>query len=393
MHPSAKRAFKTGPVCAGLRAAALLLPVAASANSLDIGQTTLTWGGYIKADALYSRFSDGRVAQGVGRDFYLPAGIPTSDGSGPSFSATDFHAKETRLFVTMKTHYEDWVIGGVVEFDFIVNQGAADERITNAYNPGLRRAFVTLNNWLVGQEWSTFQNLGAIPETLDFVAFPSEGTIFERQSMVRYSRGGFAVGLENPETTLTAGGVPNQTNDGVVPDLTFRYVHAIEGGNLAVAGLLRQLRVDDANPASTSGRKETAMGYGLSLSGKVPMGRRDLRFMLSHGEGGGRYFALSAVPDAVIDANGELDAVSITNGYVALRQPWTDRWRSTLTYSHLVAEDTVALKSLSSVSVNLLYSPVPKITTGVEYRHALREEENGNDGTLDRLQFSVKYVL
>jgi hypothetical protein len=373
--------------------AALALPLTAAGNSVEIGQTTVTWGGFIKADAIFSRFSDGRVPQSAGRDFYLPAGIPTSDGSGQSFSVTDFHAKETRLFASMKTQYAGIAVGGHVEFDFIVNQGAGDERITNAYNPGLRRAFVTLDNWLIGQEWTTFQNLGAIPDVLDFVAFPSEGTIFVRQPMLRYSNGGFAIALENTETTLGTGAPASQTQDGVIPDLTLRYVSTFEGGNFAVTGLLRQLRVDELNPAAPNGMKETEVGYGIGLSGKLPLGASDIRFMLTHGDGVGRYLALSAVPDVVVDANGQLDTVSVTNGYIAYRQPWTDKWRSTVTFSYLNAEDTVGLKSLTGYAVNLLYSPVPKITTGVEYRRGEREEENGNDGSLDRVQFSVKYVL
>lgn len=372
---------------------ALALPLTVAGNTVEVGQTTVTWGGFLKADAIFSRFSDGRVAQGPARDFYLPAAIPTSDGSGQSFSVTDFHAKETRLFASMKTQYAGIAVGGHVEFDFIVNQGLGDERITNAYNPGLRRAFVTLDNWLIGQEWTTFQNLGAIPDVLDFVAFPSEGTIFVRQPMLRYSNGGFAIALENTETTLGTGAPASQTQDGVIPDLTLRYVSTFEGGNFAVTGLLRQLRVDELNPAAPNGMKETEVGYGIGLSGKLPLGASDIRFMLTHGDGVGRYLALSAVPDVVVDANGGLDTVSVTNGYLAYRQPWTDRWRSTFIVSYLDAEDTVGLKSLTGYAVNLLYSPVPKITTGVEYRRGEREEQNGNDGTLDRLQFSVKYML
>jgi hypothetical protein len=179
----------------------------------------------------------------------------------------------------------------------------------------------------------------------------------------------------------------------VIPDLTLRYLMNFEGGNFAVTGLLRQLRVDELNPAAPAGRNETEVGYGLGISGKLPLGGSDIRFMLTHGDGAGRYLALSAVPDVVVDANGELDTVRISNGYIAYRQPWSDKWRSTISYSYLKAEDTVGLKSLTGYAVNLLYSPVPKITTGVEYRRGEREEENGNDGSLDRVQFSVKYVL
>ncbi len=378
------------------------LPMSVHAGDMTLGSTTLTWGGYLKADALYSRFSEGRVAQGLARDFYLPSAIPVSAGGGDSYSVLDAHAKETRLFVAAKTHYEGIAIGGHIEFDFIVNQGAgADERITNAYNPGLRRAFITVGDWLVGQEWTTFQNLGAIPETLDFVAFPSEGTVFERQPMIRYSRGGFAIALENPESTIqngvSGGGAPIRvtTNDNRLPDLTARYLFKLTGADLGIAALVREIAVDQAVP----GLDDRETGFGISLSGKVPLGGPDLRFMVTTGEGIGRYVALNLAPDAAVDANMALDAVGLTAGYIAYRQPWSTQWRSTVTYSHLAVDNdtattgTATTRSVSSASVNLLYSPVPKITVGVEFRHAERELENGDDGSLDRLQFSAKYLF
>ena len=45
----------------------------------------------------------------------------------------------------------------------------------------------------------------------------------------------------------------------------------------------------------------------------------------------------------------------------------------------------------SSWTLNLLYSPVPKLDVGGEYRHATRELETGHSGSLDRLQFMTKY--
>ena len=48
-------------------------------------------------------------------------------------------------------------------------------------------------------------------------------------------------------------------------------------------------------------------------------------------------------------------------------------------------------KKAASISANLLYSPVPELTFGVELMHAIREFEDGTDGSMDRLQFSARY--
>jgi hypothetical protein len=50
-------------------------------------------------------------------------------------------------------------------------------------------------------------------------------------------------------------------------------------------------------------------------------------------------------------------------------------------------------QAAQSISVNLLYSPRPPLTLGVEYMHAQRELEGGVDGTMDRLQFSARFAF
>ncbi|MEQ1438340.1 DcaP family trimeric outer membrane transporter [Fontimonas sp. SYSU GA230001] len=376
----------------------------AQAGETRVGDTALSWGGYVKLDVLYSSFSEAEVAQSTSRDLYVPATIPVSSGGGDRYSALDFHAKETRLFVKTETPLDNGMkLGSHVEFDFIVNQGAGTEVVTNAYNPGLRRAFLTYGNWLAGQEWSTFQNLGAIPETLDFVAFPTDGTVFIRQPQLRYTLGDFAFAAENPETTVNAGGSVSAKNDSLLPDLVGRWGMKLgEDGNFAVAALLRQLRADDTdNPATPANERLSAntLGFGVSASGKIVLTPSDdLRFMLSAGDGIGRYLGLGISADAAVDG-GDLEAIGVMAGYVAYRHAWTSQLRSTATLSSFRADNDVALtgggatKSVVSGSVNLLYSPAKKLTVGAEYRHAQREVESGADGSLDRLQLSAKYLF
>jgi len=381
-----------------LASAAAVLAGTAHAGSVKVGETALSWGGYVKLDVLYSRFSEGEVPQSTARDTYVPSAIPVSSGGGDSYDVLDFHAKETRLFVKTETPLDNGMkLGSHIEFDFIVNQGAGNEVVTNAYNPGLRRAFLTYGNWLLGQEWSTFQNLGAIPETLDFVAFPTDGTVFDRQPMIRYTAGSFAIAAENPETTVNAAGTVSAKNDSQVPDVVARWIGKFGAeGNLGLAGIVRQLSVDDA---ASGGPDATTVGYGISASGRIPLGPRDdIRFMANWGEGIGRYIGLGIAADAAVDGD-DLEAIGIVAGYVAYRHAWTDQWRSTVTVSTFQADNDVALttdgvtKSVVSGSANLLYSPAKPLTFGVEYRHAEREVESGADGALDRLQFSAKYLF
>ena len=65
-----------------LAAAVGLMSGGAMAAEAKIGETTVTWGGFAKLDVIYSRFSEGEIAQSTSRDFYVPGTIPVSAGGG-----------------------------------------------------------------------------------------------------------------------------------------------------------------------------------------------------------------------------------------------------------------------------------------------------------------------
>lgn len=385
---------------ARLKSEAASKPAPVADNGAKIGDTRFSWGGYVKLDTLYSRFSEGEVLQGTGRDFYLPNSIPVESGND-SREFVDFHAKSTRLFFKTETPFDGHKVTTHVEFDFIVNQSSsASERVTNAYTPGFRRGFVSYDNWLAGQEWSTFQNLAALPEALDFVEFPSEGTVFIRQPMLRYTRGGLMLAVENPETAVlpSGGGTISDSNDARVPDLIGRYNFRFDGGSeISVAGLLRQLAIENAASDTQPARDDTQTAWGVNLAGKFVFGKDDLRFMASYGDGIGRYLALGTAADAVIDADQDLEPIELFAAYLAYRHQWSPKWRSTFMLSTFEADNDIDLtgtgvtSEVRSVAANLMYSPVPRLSFGTEFRHAEREIESGADGALDRLQFSARF--
>ncbi|MEM9305008.1 MAG: DcaP family trimeric outer membrane transporter, partial [Pseudomonadota bacterium] len=206
------------------------------------------FGGYIKSDFIMSRYSDGDLPPGnLGRDFYIPGLTPV--GGADESTHADFHARESRIYFR-SDHVLDngFKIGTYLEMDFLVTENG-NERISNSYSPRMRHAFIKTDKWLAGQTWSTFQNVGALAENIDFVG-PAEGTVFERQAMVRYTTGPWQFAIENPETTLTpfGGGGRIVTDDGAFPDLVARYEAKGDWGNFVIAGLYRQLDFED--PAS-----------------------------------------------------------------------------------------------------------------------------------------------
>ena len=370
--------------------------------------TTFKFGGFIKADFLATRTGDGQLADdATGRSLYLPGQTPVhgAGGSGKS-SSVDYnaHAKFSRfnLGVDHVTEAGDKA-GALVEMDFFGNS-LGNQTATNTYGVTLRHAYMYWNNWLAGQTWSNFMDAASIPEAVDFVG-PTDGVVFVRQAQVRYTKGGLSVALENPETTTLTGtynavtgkwNVPSVVNSdrGSLPDLTVRYGWKGDWGTFGVAGLVRQLKVDN----QATGANASKAAGGVTLGGKWVMGDSDsLHYQLTGGEGISRYIGLGITADSGYDAlRDEIDPTGVVAAYVGWRHAFSPKLRTNLIYARSDYDNDSILgplvtKSVQSIRGNIFYSPLPKVDIGAELMYGRREVENGNKGDITRLQFTTKY--
>lgn len=367
-------------------------------------------GGYIKADLTWTKASNGDP-NNVG--FYYPTQIPVgADGSGEGAHA-DMSVAESRINFSATRELDGHSLTFFTEMDFY--GGGGNEVATNSIHPRLRHAFIKYDNWLIGQTWSTFQDVSALAENLDFIG-PGEGTTFVRQPMVRWTNGPLQLAIENTNTRFfnkpeTSSGAV-LSDDGAIPDIIAKYTFKGDYGHVAIAGIYRDLSYE------TASEEFSDTGFGVSVSGKLKVGDSgdDFRFMLTSGTGLGRYLGVTGTPGAVavreeldedIYATRDIEAIDSTGGFVSYRHLWNDKWRSNITYSMqkidnavAVAEDwdsasvvAGAIKDVNSIHLNLLYSPTAKVTFGAEYMTAERESEGGLDADLDRLQFSAKYAF
>lgn len=357
--------------------------------------TTFKFGGFIKADFLATQTGDGQLADdATGRALYLPGQTPVhgAGGSGER-SSVDYnaHTKFSRfnLGVDHVTDSGDKA-GALVEMDFFGNS-LGNQSATNTYGVTLRHAYMYWNNWLAGQTWSNFMDAASIPEAVDFVG-PTDGVLFVRQAQVRYTRGGLSVALENPETTLV--GAPN-SDRGPVPDLTVRYGWKGDWGTFGVAGLLRQLKVDN----QATGADASKMAGGLTLGGKWVMGDSDsLHYQLTGGEGIARYVGLGITGDSAYDAaRDELDPTGVLAAYVGWRHAFSPKLRTNLIYARSDYDNDASItgplvtRSVQSIRGNVFYTPMPKVDVGAELMYGVREIEDGRKGDIRRLQFTTKY--
>lgn len=369
------------------------LSAATGAHATTLGTydgTTVTYGGYVKLDALFSSYDDGSLPSGsVGRDFYVPSLTPV--GGSEANTTFDMHARQTRFNFGTSSIIDGVALGTFIEMDF-QSTPVGDDRVTNGYAPELRLAYLTYGGWMFGQNWSTFQNTATLPETADFIG-NTDGGIFVRQAQVRYTHGNWQIAAENPQTTITpfGGGTRIVADQNSIPDLVGRYNLTANKLSMSFAVLLRQLAYNNGvNPDSD------VSSASASLTGKWMIGKDDIRFGINTGDGLGRYIGLNTTNDAVLNANGELESIETSGAFFSYRHLWNDDWRSSLVYSRQIIDNDIALtgtgitKDTYSARANIFYSATPKLNFGFEYAYAIREVETGSDGAMNRVQLVAK---
>ena len=356
-----------------------------------VGDTTLKFGGIIDFDAHVTSLSDGAIgSSSIARDFHIPGATPIG---GNGTTTTDFTAQASRINLAAQRNVGEKTLSGYIEMDFLGSlQG--DERVSNSFSPRLRRAYLDYSNWRIGQEWSTFQNTSAIPESASFLAL-SDGMVFIRQAQVRYTNGPWQFALENGDTTVTpVGGGRVEADSNLIPDIVGRYNFTGDFGNVSLAAIGRQLRYE------TVSMEEDTFGWGLSASGRVKAGARDdIRFNLVAGEGLGRYVGLNAANAAAVNpVDGSLEAIPSVGGLIAWRHPFGETARFNIGYSGLWIDNPDYVpgsmtKEVQSAFGAVLWDIAPKTSVGLELLYGLRENEAGASGEITRFTVSSKYAF
>lgn len=355
-----------------------------------------SFGGFVKLDAMYTDTTAGEIPDGsAGRLFYLPGAIPVG-GVAESSGDIDTHAQFSRFWFAADGDVQGHKTRAYLEFDLFGGGSASlgNQASTNTHGVTLRQVYVSWDKWLAGQTWSNFQDVAALPDAVDFVG-PTEGTTFVRQAQLRYTNGAFSVALENPQTVVSGyrSTARSISDDGNLPDLTARWTRKGDWGHVNVAGLARQLRHETATTSASS------TGFGASVSGKFNIGKHDdLRYMVTGGDGIGRYVGFALGADGTLDAaGGDIDSTGVLAGFVAWRHMFDPKLRGNLMLSRAQFDNDTnwtgfgVTRSAQSIHANLIYSPFPKLDLGAELIFGNRELESGADGDLRRLHTTVKY--
>lgn len=386
-----------------------LVTVGVHADSVqtEIGETTLTFSGYVKLDAIHNFDEDAG-------DLLFPQSVPVdgastgSDAQGSADGQTHFHARETRLALTSE---HPMAFGGSakahVEVDFFGSPGG--EIFQNSNEPRVRHAFFDWNGILAGQTWSNFMPLVALPQTLDFHG--PAGYVFVRQSQVRYTMDvtagvNLAFALENPESSIAGQvGEPDSFGDidGVdrMPDLSVQLSGTRAGLGYAVSGVVTRPEVDDGE------FDDSTMGYGLMAAvSHTATGGTRVGANLGYVEGANRYIlgtggsvgAPNNFSNAYLTEDGELETFSEVAAMAFVERPLSEQWVTNVVLGHVNTDtdsqtEAAGVDQTESFSVhgNLQYQPSERLMYGAELQWAERTLENANDNNLTRLQLSARY--
>jgi hypothetical protein len=242
----------------------------------------------------------------------------------------------------------------------------------------LRYFYVQAANVLAGWSDSLMVDVDAQAETLDLQG--PNGAVKRKHALVRWfflvkHQGEqltyFAASLEQPSSQLPSS-VPG-TPRSVLPDAVVQW--RIEGkrGHFEVSGVARDIGFQNA----TTGVGQSVFGFALNVSGNLKLwGKDHVSAQLTHGHGAGYYIADTSGGgyDAAMNADGHLEVIPLSSGYIAYTHHWTEQLWSATSWGFLTLDDSAysvslgpsALKGSIYVSLNLVLTLTRRFTIGVE---------------------------
>lgn len=367
-------------------AATLLMASAANAVNFKVDETSVDIYGYAKLDAIYD--VDAKLGNTILRNRIRLDGEEGVDGH------TTLHAIQSRLGFTTNTAIGGDTLKTNIEGDFYGGGGFGDA----GGEFRLRHAYGVWNGILAGQTWSNFGNVVSYLPTVDFNGQVGQGG--GRQAQLRYTTGNFSFSFEDPKVggTVSAEGA----NQYRLPDVTARYQNTEGSIQYAAAALARFLEYDaeGATVSNSSWTDDSALGWGVMLEARTKLTDAiTVRGSVTHGDGIGGYLYISPAAPGYVDSAGNLETIEGTGGGVSVSVD-AGPGAFNLGYGLAMADldegfqngDIVgtADERYTSTFVNYIWSPVDRITYGLEAGYHTREQVNGDEGDAVRLQAMVK---
>jgi hypothetical protein len=345
-------------------------------------------------------------------DRFVTSSIPVAGspeaGKEPRFVLT---AIPSRVNLDVRTPTGVGAMRAFVEGDF-----AGDGRVFR-----LRHAYGQWKSLVIGQTWSTFADPEAEPDGIDFEGLNAIALF--RQPLVRWTkplgeRFSFAAAAENPAPDITSArgrqpgagprGAGALAARGGPPAGAARHQGAVrphervpEGRHVNLALLLRQIRGEPLDQPNTT---LATAGFGVGLSGRLTApwqaDKGQVTFSAYAGSGIGRYITdLGTLggQDAYYDPEtNTVDALPVFAWYLGYERRWDAKLRSTFTYGTVVVDNIAAqpgnaFHMTNRWSLNLTWSPIPRVDLVSEFLFGNRIDKDGQKGSSSQLQLGTNF--
>jgi outer membrane DcaP-like protein len=333
-------------------ALALALPVAAAAEDLPPGtfkvggtDTTVKVYGYVQLDGTLDIGARPSDIENNDWATLLPA-VPADNSPDERHKKPQLYltARTSRLGIQTSTPSGIGTIGFRLEADFNGPNGFQSETFTNSVLFRLRHGYGTIGGFLAGQTWSTFLDLNAAPDTVDF---NGPGTLaLVRNPMLRYTAdlGGFTLTLaaENARGSQF-GGSKFQT----LPDFHANLGFAGPWGTFSLRGVTQYYRqtFTDGTGATLDRDPASKMAFAGAASGSLKFGPDTLVAQFSGGPGIGRYMlnalgtGASGAGGYTVDAAGNMQLWTVYGAHAGFTHVWAPNLRSNLVGAYSWVDD------------------------------------------------------
>lgn len=359
------------------------------------------FGGFVKVSSAFSTKGTNGIDDALG--LYNADLLFAGENKGTRFGIS---AKETRIFVTYKENGTPiGPIKAYIEGNFGVD-GNNDGNTIEAYGSSnhrfvLRHAYIEVGDFLVGQTYSTFLDPVSAPQILDYGG--NAASVFARQPQIRFTKRlndfTFRISVENPTSNLGTGLI---TDDQRIPDFVGRVDLDLDKFHLSVAGILRELRIDNDE------FEAHARTGGVAVTASKMVFDERLNLMAQYIRGGiGHYGSFSAFADGIIleDDQGKkyidpLNFHGVTGSATIYLNnklsttvvgSWTKNLdpgnnTQTLGTGH-------AIEVVKSLHANVYYNITEKLLAGIEYKKLIGELSDDSRPNVDRYQVSMIYTF
>ena len=385
-------------------AVVLLASVQSIAPAQSGTQPTINIYGFVMLDAGYN-FNQ---INPNWTDVVRPSKLPSFENQYAPDGNMFFGVRQTRLGVKGNVPTPIGELKTTFEFELFgtgVDEGQTTFRLRHAYGE--------LGKFGAGQTWSPFMDIDVFPNSLEY--WGPTGMVFFRNLQVRWMpiQGDtrMTIALERPGASADQGTYAGRIQLQDVkprfpyPDLSAEYHLGRKWGYVELAGLVRRIEWEDqgTDAFALSGN---ATGWGLNLSSNLNLGKSSVaRLQAMYGEGVENY-----MNDAPADVGIENQpgnpvapikgvALPVTGVVAFLDHTWNTKFTTAIGYS-MVDIDNSPQQSANAFSKaqyalgNLLYSPTPGVTAGVEFQWGNRDNfSDGFTSDIRKVQFSFKYAF